>query len=256
VVTNADIHTCLGPEAARYAAHKHRGGQNGHKGTRYEDFFTACKVVEAVAWHAGDHPIATDFEYQMVLSRHCDEPAPHTTLVVSCATLADSLSAQIPATIHAHTSVAHFPWTETANQLVLVCADLREQLAELTHLESATHDVLSGTFGAILISCLQHPEGATVRELMAHASRMYPGQLRLLPPTEDWAQYLLPRFRQILDAIPGLRYGARRGFFHWEAFGTSGVFGSTVLSEEFRLFQRSILDTEPTTFEAFEEALP
>jgi hypothetical protein len=300
VATHADIQACLGSDAAQYATNKHKGGSSGNKGTRYEDFFIANKVVEAAAqlielpmspdphiqgqhlgfvddlriawparthyfqlknacivtWLTGEHPIATDFHCQKVLSEHCAEPDPHTSLVVSTSTLADSLAANMPAHIQDHTSVEHFPWHPTINRLVMERPALQGQLAELTHIEQATLDALSGTFGAVLMSCLQHPGGATVREIMVHASRMFPGQLRLLPPTENWENHLLPEFKRVLDAIQGLSYGASRGFFHWMGFGTSGVFGSSVLSEAFQEFQRNIIQTEPTTFEAFEEALP
>ncbi|NHZ92484.1 hypothetical protein F2P45_26260 [Massilia sp. CCM 8733] len=48
--TAAAIIACgLGQAAANYAANKHRGGQNGKKGTRYEDLFLAYKVAEIVS---------------------------------------------------------------------------------------------------------------------------------------------------------------------------------------------------------------
>lgn len=37
----------LGDSAARYLANKHRGGQNGRKGTIYEDWFAAFKLAQA-----------------------------------------------------------------------------------------------------------------------------------------------------------------------------------------------------------------
>lgn len=45
----AAIEDCLGKDAAKYAANKHRGGSSGAKGARYEDFFLAVKVAEAAA---------------------------------------------------------------------------------------------------------------------------------------------------------------------------------------------------------------
>lgn len=44
--STASIVACLGDEAATYAANKHRGGSNGKKGSRYEDFFLAYKIAE------------------------------------------------------------------------------------------------------------------------------------------------------------------------------------------------------------------
>lgn len=51
-------------------------------------------------------------------------------------------------------------------------------------------------------------------------------------------------------------YGAKRGFFHWSGFGTSGVFASSVLSYEFNSFQFAIIQAAPKIFEEFEKVLP
>lgn len=300
VATNDDIKACLGPEVAKYAANKHRGGSSGNRGTRYEDFFMAYRVAQAVAaivndpahkdptvkgqcgglvddlriatpdstkyfqlknqekvgWTAGDHPIATDFRYQKVLSDHLKEPSPSTTLVVACATLAAALGTNIPASISGHTAVEHFPWHPTPNSLVFQFPDLQAHLALLSHTEAPTLDVLSAVFGMLLIACLNHPDGASAREIAETAAKQRPGQLRPLPVTEDWESYLAVDFRQALAAIHGLVYSAKRGFFHWSGFGTSGVFGSSVLSEEFKQFQNDIVQRQPKTFEEFEEVLP
>lgn len=42
---------CLGAAASEYAANKQRGGSNGKKGSRYEDFFLAYKAAEIAAEH-------------------------------------------------------------------------------------------------------------------------------------------------------------------------------------------------------------
>ncbi|HEX7815800.1 hypothetical protein [Dyella sp.] len=298
MATNAQIKACLGVDAARYAANKHRGGSSGNKGTRYEDFFMAFKVAEAaarwmvgesnphvkgqdegfvddlrlgsddgtayfqmknqeaVSWTAGEHPIATDFQYQHKLSVFMNEPAPSTNLVVPAATLANTLGESIPVDIKSHSAVVHFPWTRTANKLVLELPALREHLAVLSHVEKPTDDALTGTFGALLMACIEFPDGATVSQLLGKAAGLFPGQIRLLPDDQDWERHFDLRFRQVLDRIEGLMYGASRGFFQWTAFGTSGVFAQSVLSEEFALFQNQIVKLQPKTFEAFEEALP
>lgn len=300
MATNDDIKACLGPDVAKYAAHKHRGGSSGNKGTRYEDFFMAYRVAQAVAaivndpahkdptvkgqcgglvddlriatpdatkyfqlknqekvgWSTGEHPIATDFGYQKVLSDHLKEPSPSTTLVVACATLAAALEANIPASINGHTTVEHFPWHPTPNRLVLEFPELQAHLSLLSHTEAPSLDVLSAVFGMLLIACLNHPDGASAREIAETAARQHPGQLRPLPATEDWESYLAVDFRQALAVVHGLVYSVKRGFFHWSGFGTSGVFGSSVLSEEFKQFQNDIVQRQPKTFEEFEEVLP
>lgn len=295
-----DIVACLGQAAAEYAANKHRGGSNGNKGTRYEDFFMAAQLVAeavkcfenlghphthvrgqapgfvddlrvasdastkyfqlknqaAVSWTVGKHPIADDFAYQVKLSKYLGEPKPHTNLVVSSAELQASLAETMPAQIEVHTSVHHFPWTETANRLLLESPELREQVAQLSHNETPSYDAIYGAFCMLQMACIEHPEGATVLELLTKASTLLPGQLRLLPPNTDWESHLDTGFIQALAPIHGLMYSVKRGFFHWSGFGTSGVFRSSVLSEEFKQFQDDIVQRQPKTFEEFEEVLP
>ncbi|MDP3251143.1 MAG: hypothetical protein Q8M77_04460 [Hydrogenophaga sp.] len=300
VATNADIHDCLGAEAATYAANKERGGSSGKKGARYEDFFLAYKTAEAavcllsdpeghnphikgqvfgfvddarvasdaathyfqlknkaaVSWTAGARPLETDFAYQVALSKHLSEPETSTHLVVPTAELAEALRASVPGGIKAHSHVHQFPWTETANRLVLECEELREWLLCLANVENPTDDVLSGALGILLMASIERPDGATARELVECACRMYPGQLRMLPAGDDWERHFKPEFTQVLAKIPGLVYGAKRGYFYWSAFNTSGVFGSYVLSDEFTEFQNLIVQNNPKTFEEFEEVLP
>jgi hypothetical protein len=51
--SHASILACLGQGPATYAANKHRGGSNGRKGARYEDFYLAYKVAEIAAGRVG-----------------------------------------------------------------------------------------------------------------------------------------------------------------------------------------------------------
>lgn len=53
----ASIVACLGEDIAKYAANKHRGGENGKKGSRYEDYFLAYKVAEIVFARIGNHDL-------------------------------------------------------------------------------------------------------------------------------------------------------------------------------------------------------
>ena len=300
MANDSDIERCLGSAAARYAANKHRGGSSGNKGTRYEDFFIAYKVVEAaaqllsdpfapdphvkgqdygfvddariasqsatdyfqlknkdsVSWTAGDHPIELDFAYQFKLSSYLQEQAPSTNLVVPTAELAAVLQASIPDSIKAHSLVHHFPWYSTPNRLVFECAELRGWLKSIAHVEEPTNDALSGALGALMFACIEYPDGATIRTLVECAQRVFPGQLRLLPTTENWEDLLRADFKGVLAGIQGLTYSAKRGFFCWSGFGTSGVFGYSVLSEEFTTFQNDIVQFVPRNFEEFEGVLP
>ncbi len=300
MASHEDITACLGQEAAVYAANKHRGGRNGNKGTRYEDYFIAYKVVEAavnlfedqdahnphiqgqvygfvddariasanatdyyqlknkdsVSWTSGDRPLATDFEYQYSLSIRLEEPEPSTALVVPEPTLAQNLKKSVPDSIKRYTAVYCFPWCETANRLVYESEELRERLAKLSHVENASNDTLYSVFCALLMACMEKPEGATVEELLNCASQINPIQLRLLPATEKWEQHLRDDVKKILAKIDGLVYGAKRGVFYWSCFGTSGIFESNVLSKEFKDFQDSIVQLNPKTFDEFESLLP
>ncbi len=193
---------------------------------------------------------------QFRLSTYLQESAPRTTLVVSSSEIAASLNASVPQAIQAHTSVRHFPWTVTANRLVLEDPQLQAWLKELVHSPDATKEALCGAFGALMMACINKPDGASVEELLADASLFYPGTIRLFPTKKDWQGQLSVDFTKILATIPGLVYSADRGFFRWKAYGTSGIFGSSVLSEEFAKFQDIVVRTAPKTFEEFEGVLP
>lgn len=214
------------------------------------------KNKEAVSWTSGDHPLATDFLYQVKLSAHLKEPKPSTALVVSSSGAAEELRTSIPDDIKPHTSVHHFPWCQTANRLVLECVELRERLAKLVHLENATPDTLYGVFCMLQMACIEKPEGATIQELLDCASKISPCQLRLTPISTNWEEHLLPDVHNVLAQIDGLQYGAKRGFFYWSGFNTSGIFEANVLSEEFRDFQNNIVQFKPKTFEEFERLIP
>lgn len=72
------------------------------------DYFQ-LKNAATVSWTSGEHPIAADFNYQFLLSKHRGEPTPRTNLTVSDAGLAVALSGSIPVDIRCHTAVLNFP---------------------------------------------------------------------------------------------------------------------------------------------------
>jgi len=214
------------------------------------------KNQAAVSWAAGAHPIALDFEQQYKVACHLKEPQPTTSLVVPCEAQRKSLEEGMPANIQAHSTVQFFPWLQTANRLVMERVEIRALLKKLAKVEEPSLDELAGVLGALTIGCIEHPNGANAEDVIACAARMYPAQVRSFPVSEDWERHLSPEFKQVLAQIPGLSYGAKRGFFHWSAFGTSGVFGWNCLSREFKEFQQKIVDSVPETFEDFERVLP
>lgn len=214
------------------------------------------KNKDKVSWSDGTHSIAGDFQKQYKLATHLKESMPTTGLVVANEGLRDSLTASMPTSIMAHSSVHYFPWLQTANRLVIESPAVRELLKKLAKIEDPTVDVLTSVLGALLIGCIEHPDGASVEDIVSCACRLFPSQVRSFPASEDWERHFTAPFRQVLAQIPGLSYGAKRGYFHWSAFGTSGDFGSNCLSDEFNEFQERIAKNMPKTFEEFEKFLP
>ncbi len=214
------------------------------------------KNKESVSWTSGEHSIEADFYNQFRLATHLKEPMPTTGLVVANEKQHQSLTYSMPAKIASHSSVHYFPWLLTANRLVIQCPAVREPLKKLSKAEEPTLDDLTGVLGVLLITCIEHPDGASVEDIMTYASRVYPGQVRGFPASEDWERHLTEPFRQVLTQIHGLSYGAKRGYFHWTAFGMSGVFGWSCVSKEFLEFQELIVKNAPKTFEELEKLLP
>jgi hypothetical protein len=209
-----------------------------------------------ISWAASDHPLEDDFAMQYKLAMHLKEAAPKTTLVVSTNEQKAALTASIPENIAAHTNVYHFPWTETANRLVLEDSQLQVWLRQLANHPNASLDALAGVFGMLMVAHINMPQGAHIEDLMKAASNCHPGVIRLLPFTQHWQEHLKLDFTKILATIPGLLYSADRGFFRWSGFGTSGIFGSSVLSRDFMAFQDEVIRIAPKTFEDFEGVLP
>lgn len=218
--------------------------------------YCQLKNVATLTWTGGEHPIATDFEYQHVIASKLGEPAPCTQLVVSDQMLYDSLRESIPDRIKDYTSVKYFPYADgSLNRVVLESTDLRELLRPLSKSENPTLDELEGVLGVLIISSFHHPEGGTVDELLRSANRKTPNQLRSLV-VADLKQFIRDDFRAVLAAIPSLTYSFDKGFFTWSGFGTSGTFPQDCASEQFAEFQEEVVRQRPLTFEDFEGLHP
>ncbi len=292
----------LGTAAATYAAHKQRGGSNGRKGSRYEDWFMAYKVIQSchaalhqgamdalhvssqvegfvddlrlassnstdyyqlknkqeVSWHAGAHPLQQDFCWQYQLACLLQEAAPKTHLVVADQALQQQLQQDMPEAIQAHTAVHFFPWCDCVQALLQQDLQLRAWLGELANTPHATQDVLLGVFYCLMNACLEHPAGASLDILLQTAGQLHPGQLRLLPLDEDWQAFIGAECAGILSQIPGLVYGAERGYFYWSWQNglQQGIFPFSVRHPSFLRFQQSVIQSSPTTFDDFEKVLP
>jgi len=298
-VTAEAISSCLGEAACKYALNKKRGGSNGKKGTRYEDFFLAYKTAEAasqhsfsfdawpylegqtlgfvddavlhkkdnaahyqlknvkaITWTGGEHPIETDFSYQIALSTSLLQPSPSTSLVVSDKALRDELLGSMPESIKAHSDVEFFPYGDGSfNRLVLEYPFIQDVLRPLSKSLSPTMDELVSVYGVLILGCMLHPEGASVDEIIRSAKRYVPDQLGSIGVV-DMKKFVTPEFVHILGAIPGLVYAFDKGFFSWKAFGTSGVFEVDCSTEQFKQFQATVIQQQPATFDEFEGLLP
>lgn len=288
------IIACLGAEVARYAQNKVRGGSNGRKGTRYEDFYGAYKVaeeavshlngstewptiedqvyafvddlvltwprlahyhqlknVQALSWTAGEHPLVVDFQHQVVFSKERGETAVKTTLVVANEDVFNAMSA-VPASIADHSNVVFFPYADGhANRLVIEYKPLRDLLTQLTRLEDASDDELGSVLGMLMLG-MQQATTTTVEAVIEKAQRASPSLIRLFPWQMEGMELQL-EFVNVLDKIFELQYGVSRGFFHWNALGTSGTLQFNCLSQDFERFQKRVIELAPETFEKFEE---
>lgn len=214
------------------------------------------KNVAGISWTAGNHPLQTDFEYQATLSNHQGIPEFQTDLVVPDEPLATKLLSEIPASVEAHTHVHYFPYFEGSfNRLVLEHAPLRDCLKELTRLENPADDELCSVFGAFVMG-IRRCDGSGSTETMFKCGRDgSPGLIRLIPSEMNAFNYVRD-FVRTLAKIDGLTYGVSRGYFTWEAFGTSGILPFNCLSNDFIRFQEKVVRHSPPNFDDFEKLLP
>jgi hypothetical protein len=225
----------------------------GSAGTAYYQ----CKNADSVSWSSGEHPIASDFEMQKKLADYLKVENPTTGLVVARAELHEKLAGAVPESVAGHTSVHLFPYYEgSINRLVYENSELRETLSALAKVENPKLDELVGVLAALLASCVEHQSGCSADIILQFANTINPAQLRTVPANVDWAKELDPEFVSVLAKIEGLRYGANRGFFHWSAFGMSGVFDVSCADEKFKALQQQVIANKPATVEELETYLP
>ncbi|HAT30475.1 MAG TPA: hypothetical protein DCW29_06350 [Janthinobacterium sp.] len=214
------------------------------------------KNSPSISWTKGDHPLETDFRYQFVIASYLNEPAPTTDLVVSDETLRAKLEESIPELIKAHTSARYFPYGEGhLNRVVLESKHLQELLSFLSKSVNPTLDELEGVFGVLLIASCLHPDGEAVDTMLRSANKRVPNLLRSLN-VADLKQLIRADFTNTIAAIPGLTYAFDKGFFSWNAFGTSGIFPFDCSDAQFAQFQEIVVLKHPITFDDFEGLLP
>ncbi len=216
--------------------------------------FHQLKNVIDVGWQNGTHPIATDFEYQNTFAAYKNLAGPKTILVVSTSDLKKKLDASMPKAIQHHTTVEQFPYYGTSyNSLVMQCGPLRDVLSKLTRVPNPTDDELGIVFGILLMGFLRYEGNIDAEAVYQAGKSVSPHLLRILP-SEMQAFQWLDGVQQSLANIPGLSYGTERGFFWWEAFGTSGVLSYNIMSKEFGDLQTKLVQHGPfASFDDFEE---
>jgi hypothetical protein len=208
--------------------------------------------VATISWSAGEHPLKDDFNAQITLCTHLNQQSVRTTLVVPTEQLSQDLQGSIPGAIAAHTDVFWFPYCDgKVNRLVLENPALRSLLKQLARVDNPTNDELTNVFGALLHGITIKDGRGTCDDLLAGAQSLCPHLMRLMPDQVNGFK-LLDGFDEVLAKIDGLMYRLSKGFFHWEAFGTSGVFPQNCLSQEFGRFQRRVVESKPVTFDEFE----
>lgn len=214
------------------------------------------KNVKSITWSSGEHPLETDFCNQYTIAQALGELNPRTYLVVADEDLRARLEATIPQAIAPYTAVLYFPYAEgSLNRLVLESGELQTVLAALSKSSNPSLDQIEGVFGVLTMALLQYPDGGRVDELLRAANVRIPNLLRSLDVVNE-KQFLLPEFESALAGIPGLTYSFDKGFFSWNAFGTSGIFETDCGSAEFAKFQADVVHTRPGAFDDFEGLLP
>ncbi|WP_146744908.1 hypothetical protein [Herbaspirillum rubrisubalbicans] len=213
--------------------------------------FFQLKNVADITWHGGKHPIEVDFASQYVLANKLGQPNPQTGLVVPTEALSDKLKETIPQSIKSHSAVHLFEDRSVANRYVLEDKVLQGVLAELAPTQNPKLDELVGVFAIVILAVsVMTEKGGRLSDLLEATRKICPHQLRAL--VADMEQYVKPEFRAVLDAVEGLTYSLDRGFFQWNGFGTTGVYGVVCSHPDFEKFQELIIRKHPKTFDDFE----
>jgi hypothetical protein len=214
------------------------------------------KNTKSLSWQAGVHPLVTDFTCQVALCRHLKVAPAKTTLVVSSQELCKTMHDTIPSEIAPHSTVEFFPYVgPSMNKLVLEYTPLRQALSQLTPTNRPKDDELEAAFGALMIGTKSAQGPVSVQTIVNTAQRLYAPALRLFP--WDVAEFKLEdQFVKVLEKIHGLVYGVERGFFHWEAFGMSGVLQYNCLDAKFTKFQSLVIANSPSHYDELEKLLP
>ena len=214
------------------------------------------KNTKSLSWQDGVHPLVTDFACQVALCLHIKAAPVKTTLVVSSQALCKTMHDTMPSEIAPHSTVEFFPYVgPSMNKLVLEHAPLRQALSQLTTTSLPKDDELEAAFGALMIGAKSVQGPVSVKTIVSTAQRLYAPALRLFP--WDVAEFRLEdQFVKVLEKIHGLVYGVERGFFHWEAFGMSGVLQYNCLDAKFTKFQTLVIANSPSNYDELEKLLP
>lgn len=220
-----------------------------------EHHYYQCKNVASLSWGQGCGSVAGDFEAQARVSSYMGQGQFTTCLVVPDPGLRHLLTQTMPSTITSHSEVQVFPYADgSLNRMVLEHPSIRDVLEKLAPSDAASDDVLVHILLVLGAAITKMSGAGDMLALLGHAQAVSPGMIRLMPWQMDGFA-LDPDFRAVLDRIEGLEYAVSRGFFHWKALGSSGMYPADCRSEEFSRFVRRVIRVSPRDFDAFEEQL-
>lgn len=193
------------------------------------------KNVASLTWHTGtSHTLSGDFKRQMEISSENKENF-ELKLIYSDQ---NSNITEIPIGISQYTSVVHFPFYSTLNQLILSYPPFKDAIKQITAQPEATDEVLSGIASAILgvwYSCAQ--ESISLQQIVDDIQKMGKGYVNMVTyPTRTISQ----ECQDIFNKIEGFTYNINGTTLYWSC---GYMTGSTPWTEE---LESIILNINPT----------
>lgn len=145
---------------------------------------------------------------------------------------------EIPIGISQYTSVVHFPFYSTLNQLILSYPPFKDAIKQIT-VQEATDEVLSGIASAILgvwYSCAQ--ENISLQQIVDDIQKMGKGYVNMITyPTRAISQ----ECQDIFNKIEGFTYNVNGTTLYWSC---GYMTGSTPWAEELESIIQNINPTD------------
>ncbi len=272
-----------------------RGGNNGYKGTKYEEFFGAHRIARlgrkwvllkqdaqvewqtnefvvrrddqsslkayqlknsaAVSWTSGSDPIETDFSLQHSVSSAEGYKDIRVRLACSSEQTAASLAASVPKDISAYAAAHFFPYDANPRQTLLNYSWLADDFAFLSRSETPSSIEIANVAAVMMGAWALKVPTAKVSDVLSQAQSMSPQLIRSFKPDLPVNKILSARTISILDLIPDFQYAVVRGFLTWSCGRDSGVLSHDCYCQKFGLWQKHLAMLNPTMFEQIEGVL-